>query len=266
MADEKPRRRRRRLHRRRRRSSESASGSTLHKSRSRRSTRSSNSHSQSVAADRELFGASDTFAWAMATGIYWLFLLFVMHSPSAFLPGDFVLTGDTDHWLHGLAYYGFAFLLCRTAENWCTARSSGRNPPLWIYAAVFLGCVVYGYIDEQTQPLTGRTREAADWEADILGALAGVCTCLILQIFFVFESHAPSYYAAQYEIGERKRRRRRRKHRHHGRRHHKDRENRPEAAPPQDSTASENEPKIEPEPDAEPPSDKTSGDERTPDR
>ena len=264
MADEKPRRRRRRrTHRRRHRSADSSSGSSSHKS--RRS--SSGSRSRPAADERETFGASDTFAWAMATAIYWLFLLFVMHSPSAFLPDDFVLTGDTDHWLHGIAYFGFALLLCRTAETWWMGRSRGQNPPLWIYAAVLLGCIVYGYFDEQTQPLTGRTRETADWEADILGSLAGVCVCLVLQIFFVVESHSPSHYAAQYGLGEQKRKRRRRRHRdHHRRRYRKRQSNNPDVASPQDSLLPDAEPKIEPKPDAEPPSGTATGGEGPPER
>lgn len=262
MADEEPRRRRRRSRRHRRRSTDSSSGSSSRKSRSRRA--SSNTRSRSVVADREPIGAGNTLAWAVATGIYWLFLLFFMHSPSAFLPGDFVLTGDMDHWLHGIAYFGFAFLLCRTVEAWWKEQPSRRDPPLWIYAAVFIGCVVYGYFDEQTQPLTGRTREAADWEADILGALAGVCACLVFQIFFVFETHDPSYYAARYETGEQKHRRRRRRHRHHRRRRHSHRDKGPESAPLQDSSATETMPEIEPKPDVEPPSGETSEGEASP--
>ena len=256
MADEEPRRRRRRSRRRRHVSPGSSSGSSSHKARP-----------SAVVAEQYPFGASNTFFWAMATGIYWLFLLFGMHSPSALLPGDFLLTGDLDHWLHGIAFFGFAVLLCRTTESWSMERTPGRNPPLWIYAAVFLGCVAYGYLDEETQPLTGRTREAADWEADILGALTGVCTCLVLQIFFVEESHGPSYKAAQYELTEQKRRRRRRRHRHHHRRrHHKHSEQRPDATPLQNSLPPETEPKNEPKPDTEAPSDKTSGADGTPER
>lgn len=269
MADEKPRRRRRRRsHRRRHRSADSSSGAAPSGSTSHRSRRSSSgSSSRPVVAEHEPFGASNTFVWAMATAIYWLFLLFVMHSPSAFLPGDVVLTGDSDHWLHGIAYFGFALLLCRTAETWWMERLPGRNPPLWIYAVVFLGCVVYGYFDEQTQPLTGRTRETADWEADILGSLAGVCVCLVLQIFFVVESHSPSHYAAQYGLGEQKRKLRRRRHRdHHRRRHRKRRSNNPDAESPQDSLPPDTEPKIEPKPDAEPPSGAAAGGEGPPER
>ncbi|MBA4020001.1 MAG: hypothetical protein C0483_22780 [Pirellula sp.] len=218
-------------------------------------------------AKPETLGASNTFFWAMATGIYWLFLLFFMHSPSDFLPGDILLTGDTDLWLHGFAYFGFALLLCRTAEAWSMERSSGRNPPLSVYAAVFLGCVAYGYLDEQTQPLTGRTRETADWEADVLGALAGVLVCLVLQIFFVVETHSPAYYAAQYALGEQKRRRRRRRHRdHQRRRHHKRREETPDNTPPQNSVPPQNEPLNEPKPDAAPPTGETSAGEGSPER
>lgn len=262
MADDEPRRRRRRSHRRRRSSNDSLSGSSSRKSRSRRT--SSGARSRSFDAEHEPLGASNTFAWAVATGIYWLFLLFVMHSPSAFLPGDFVLTGDFDHWLHGIAYFGFAFLLCRTAEAWWTEPPSARNPPLWVYAAMFFGCVVYGYFDEQTQPLTGRTREASDWEADILGALAGVVTCLVIQIFFVVESRGPSYDAVSYEHGDRKRRRRRRRHRHHRRRRHSHRDEGPGSASPQDSSAPKKMPEIEPKPDVEPPSGEASEGEASP--
>lgn len=199
MDDEQPKRRRRRRHR-----------SGEHHSR-RRSSRSSR---QTPNLDYRALAPGDAFeTWLLVTFGYWLMMLFLMHAPGGTIPVHSLTDTFSDRWLHGMAFFVLSFMVTKTAEQWTVRGRPGANPPAWIYAVILVGCLIYGYVDEATQPLTGRTYDTADWEADAIGSVAGICAALFVQIFLRPDNSTPPHLATYDEH-----RRRKRKHRRHPRR------------------------------------------------
>lgn len=157
----------------------------------------------------------DTAAlWLPLAGIYWVMLVMAMHFPGQAIPEELRPTGDSDGLFHCVAYFGFAFVICRAFEALHRRRYPTVNPPMLVYLFIFLLCVTYGYIDEETQPWTGRTNEAGDLEADALGSLFGVCAHLFVTVFFTTD---PAQLVL--ERWQRRRRKRHRSRRHRSRRH-----------------------------------------------
>lgn len=154
--------------RRRRRSSQSREHS-----RSRDSSASSRSKPIDVAG-----------LWLVLAGIYWFLLLMAMHFPGSAIPPELRPEEGSDGAFHCVAYLVFAFLICRAFDALHRRKYPAVNPPVLIYLFIFLVCITYGYVDEETQPWTGRTADSADWEADVLGSLLGVCTHLFVSVFF----------------------------------------------------------------------------------
>ena len=112
--------------------------------------------------------------WQVLTAIYWGALVAAMHVP---IPdeqhGGPKLPPNTDKTVHYVLYGGLALLLCRTSDEATeSGRSRSRFP--YSYGAAFVACLVYGVVDELTQPWTGRRCEPADWYADVGGATLGV--------------------------------------------------------------------------------------------
>jgi hypothetical protein len=197
--DEQPKRRRRRRHR---------SGEHHSRRRRRRSSR------ETPNLDYRALAPVDTFeTWLLVTFGYWLLMLFLMHAPGGTVPVESLTDAFSDRWLHGMAFFVLAFMVTKTAELWTVRGLPGANPPAWIYAVILVGCLIYGYVDEATQPLTGRTYDTADWEADAIGSVTGICAALFIQIFLRPDNSTPPHLATYDEH-----RRRRRKHRRHRRR------------------------------------------------
>lgn len=147
---------------------------------SHRRRRHRSSHSNAIRATAQAADAANI--WLIIAGMYWLVLLMAMHLPGEAIPEGF-RPGESDGVVHTLAYMVFGFLLCGTFDALHRRRYPTANTPVLIYVFIFLACITYGYIDEETQPLTGRTADAADWEADVLGALIGCCLHLAMKIF-----------------------------------------------------------------------------------
>ncbi len=100
-------------------------------------------------------------------GGYWLILVAATHSPQIStddLPG--VAGLPFDKLMHGLAFAGLAALL--TWSRWWRERSWRFNA----LAAVGVG-LVYGVVEEVTQPWFGRTRSGWDLLADAVGLVVG---------------------------------------------------------------------------------------------
>jgi len=95
---------------------------------------------------------------------YWTALCLGTH-----LPGGVVVAPPvSDKLLHFAAYAGLSFLLALLA--WCLGLRGPR-----VYAAVLMISVCYGAIDELGQiPVPGRHADMADWNADMLGVVAGL--------------------------------------------------------------------------------------------
>ncbi len=88
--------------------------------------------------------------------------------------------GASDKLLHLIAFTLLAFLV--SSNLLLTKR--------WNRASVLLSMValtVYAGFDELTQLLVGRTAAWKDWQADLIGILAGTAACAIL--IYLFRRH-----------------------------------------------------------------------------
>lgn len=193
-------------HRRRRR---------RHSSQSRTHSRSHDSHDSSAASRSKPVDAAGL--WLVVAGVYWVLLLMAMHFPGNAIPPELRPDEGSDGLFHCIAYLMFAFFICRAFDAMHRRKYPTVNPPVLIYLFIFLACITYGYVDEETQPLTGRTADSADWEADVLGALLGVCAHLFVSVFFTADP-------AQLMLD---RLRRRRRHGRSSRRHRSSRDSHP---------------------------------------
>jgi VanZ family protein len=106
-----------------------------------------------------------SIVWRVLLAGYWLTLLVATHLPAqvAGLPRN-----QADKLIHFVAYAVLAWLL---ASAW--QASVGRLNARHLKFA-WLVVVLYGAIDEITQPLVGRTMSVADWLADAAGAAVGL--------------------------------------------------------------------------------------------
>jgi hypothetical protein len=98
--------------------------------------------------------------------IYWIVLVVLAHMT---IPGVVYQAKVSDKWLHFLAYLNLVFLvwfsICPDDKvRW-------RDRSAWV---VFLAVVVYGGIDELTQPYFGRTKDLMDFLANAEGVAAGL--------------------------------------------------------------------------------------------
>lgn len=103
------------------------------------------------------------------TAVWWLAIAIGTHIPPEHLP---IHGHDKTYHLLGYAglslLLGFAVLFTFPRRRWM---------PLAVLAMAFL----YGFLDEQTQKLVGRTCDFDDWIADAVGAMAGILPVLITQ-------------------------------------------------------------------------------------
>jgi VanZ family protein len=90
---------------------------------------------------------------------YWVALVVATHLP----PRDVPNTGINDKLQHFAAYAILATLLVLTTR---TRTMKG------VIIAIAI-CLIYGALDEWTQPLVGRDCELLDWLADAIGAIVG---------------------------------------------------------------------------------------------
>jgi VanZ family protein len=106
--------------------------------------------------------------------IYWIALVVLAHMP---IPQMVYQAKVSDKWLHFLAYLNLVFLLWFSIYP--DSKVKWRNKALWL---VFLIVVVYGGIDELTQPYFGRTKDLMDFLANVKGTAAG----LVIFAFLTF--------------------------------------------------------------------------------
>ena len=112
---------------------------------------------------------------AWSAGAYWLILLLIMHVPlkreQKYLEATYV---DGDKLTHFGAYGLFAALLCRAFDERRQLRPEARPRSRVVgLVGVIAVLAVYGIIDEQTQPWTGRDCNLPDYIADVIGAALG---------------------------------------------------------------------------------------------
>jgi VanZ family protein len=113
-------------------------------------------------------------------------MLLAFHLPiSQQVEDKFGLPPNSDKKIHVVLYAGFGLLLSGTLDAY--GRLRGRAMPLVAQAAVVLIIAsVYGYLDELTQPWTGRRYDIRDLIADVIGAAAGIALYLLLRSIGLF--------------------------------------------------------------------------------
>jgi VanZ family protein len=103
--------------------------------------------------------------WQLALACYWLALFIATHVPVERLVFN---PGAKDKYAHVAAFAGLAFLL---AMAWrITAGRLHLRQLVWVWTIV----VLYGAIEETTQPFVGRTASNIDGVADAIGATLGL--------------------------------------------------------------------------------------------
>lgn len=103
----------------------------------------------------------------LLTGLYWAFIFTLTHLPPRVVHPP---TGR-DKIYHMSAYGVLGMLLFATlqASGWTLRQSC--------IGVLGIG-MVYGVIDELTQPYFRRSAEVADWFADVVGLLTALLICL----------------------------------------------------------------------------------------
>jgi len=117
---------------------------------------------------------------------YWLLMLLAFHIPiSEEVAEEADLPLNSDKTIHVVLYAGFGLLLSGTLETY--GRRRARTMPTAAQAALLLAVVsVYGYLDEFTQPWTGRRYDLADFAADVVGAVVGIAIYQLLRALGLF--------------------------------------------------------------------------------
>lgn len=106
---------------------------------------------------------------SLATAAYVCVLVYATHHPR---PQELLGEGPgvpSDKTLHVAAYAVLGLLASATLAAW-------RRWTLRDVVALAVGLVLFGAVDEATQPLFGRFADVADWLADCRGILAGTVT------------------------------------------------------------------------------------------
>lgn len=107
--------------------------------------------------------------------LYWLGLTAIMHMPLAPMPPQPDDGIPKDKTVHLVLYGGLAICLISVLEQRSRVDSTAQpRRPLGRYLAVMSFCTINGFLEELTQPLTGRTYDLADFLADCLGASLGL--------------------------------------------------------------------------------------------
>ncbi len=96
--------------------------------------------------------------------VYWIGLAIGTHTPVSAV--QVVTTSVSDKTIHFYAYAGLGFLAA-----WAVTRLWGRRAVLALVAVVVV--ILFGAVDELTQPLVHRQCDFYDWVADTLGAILG---------------------------------------------------------------------------------------------
>jgi VanZ family protein len=100
----------------------------------------------------------------IATAIYWITIFALTH-----VPVTIPKRGPGDKTIHFVVYAILGVLL------WLSIK-----PRRWMIPAMVGMLMVYGAIDELTQPLVGRSCEFNDWLADSAGAVVATGACALV--------------------------------------------------------------------------------------
>ena len=107
--------------------------------------------------------------------LYWLVLTVLMHMPLEPRPPQPDDGIPKDKTVHFTLYAGLAVcFVCVLEQRARVDPAAWPRNQLSRYLAVLSFCTVHGFIEELTQPLTGRTYDLADFLADCWGAILGL--------------------------------------------------------------------------------------------
>lgn len=121
---------------------------------------------------------------AVVTFCYWLAHTLLLHmpipqslqEPSPGLPNDKTV--------HVILYAGFATALFLTFEQRARVRPTSKPRTRIARAGLLLAfCLAHGYLEEFTQPLSGRTYDPSDFAADCIGTSVALGVCLLVARF-----------------------------------------------------------------------------------
>lgn len=118
---------------------------------------------------------------AAATLCYWLVLTVLMHMPIPKRLHEPESGLPKDKTVHFILYAGFATALFLTFEQRARVRpNAAPRTRLGRVAVLFVICAVHGYLEEFTQPLSGRTYDLSDFASDCFGASTALAACLLV--------------------------------------------------------------------------------------
>jgi VanZ family protein len=115
--------------------------------------------------------------------LYWITLAVLTHIP---IPQLVYQAQVSDKWLHFLAYMNLVFLLWFTIYP--DSRVNWRRRGVWL---ILLVAVIYGGLDELSQPHFGRSCDIEDFAANVTGIMTG----LIIFTFLSFWQAMPTILA-----------------------------------------------------------------------
>jgi VanZ family protein len=115
--------------------------------------------------------AKNPRAWQLALACYWIALFIGTHVPIDRIP---IVQGSTDKLAHIVAFAGLTGIFAITWR--LTIGRLTLTHAVWIWLIV----VVYGVLEELTQPFAGRVASAWDLLADSSGALIGLTVYSVL--------------------------------------------------------------------------------------
>jgi len=124
--------------------------------------------------------------WGGLTVCYWLLMVLAFHMPIPRRAAEKVaLPPNSDKTIHVVIYGGFGLLLAGTLDVWC--RRNRRSLSAVARSVALLGAAsLYGFVDERTQPWTGRFYDLGDFYADVIGAAAGIAAFHLLRAIGLF--------------------------------------------------------------------------------
>ena len=109
--------------------------------------------------------------WWGVTLAYWLTIFVLTHIPQQRVPK----IGGGDKLAHLGAYLVLSYLIY--ISGWI------QNPARRNWAIIVLAiCIVYGAVDELTQPLVNRFADWLDWYFNVLGSLIGTALALLTRM------------------------------------------------------------------------------------
>jgi VanZ family protein len=125
----------------------------------------------------------DPRLWRLALAVYWIALFTATHIPVERVPRA---VGSADKFVHVAAFTLLAGIFATTWQI-----SAGRlnyRHLLWAWTAI----VLYGALEEATQPFVNRTASLMDWLADATGAAIGILLFVFARRFRERDSRAES--------------------------------------------------------------------------